>query len=412
MDTKMHKPGKKVVRPDGWTTIPEQLDTVVGPDGTTTTQYKQMFLGGLSHSSDGDSIKSCLSELGPVKGVNFPMFDGRGLGYAYVTCDADLAAKLIEGKHVVIDGQRVEVKEITKRVFLGGLPHYTDGDSIESCLSEWGTVYDVSFPVHPNGQKRGFAYVTCDADLADKLIDGKHVVIDGQRVEVKKYEKKGSSSTAPATAAPATAARVPDAFSQIHGTADSWESTISPGSATAGPSPVDTGSTYATAATSGPAPAGPVEPAATEDTGGAAGGSSIDWAELKDEDESATTGAGSTGSSAATAATGPAPAPAAAPAAEGNPYTNDDSIPSAVHHKVFYQNRQQKIEIRRLQEHNRFLEVQLERKRIELFESQERNSLLIRCLKVPEHGGQPQQYRSGPPGQHVQRRVNWGDGAF
>ncbi|XP_066019342.1 RNA-binding protein Musashi homolog 2-like [Pocillopora verrucosa] len=184
----------------------------------------KIFVGGLSHETTQESLKSYFSSFGEVTDV-VVMRDTvtkKPRGFGFVTFqDPNSVHKVLNhpGSHVV-DKKPIDPKQAVPRgpgqagsvsvqpsrdnnemkIFVGGIANGTTEEDLSNYFSAYGKVIHVNLMYEhnqPDGTKRmrGFGFVTFDSSLpVEKTANIHYHQINGKTVEVKRAEKRDSKA--------------------------------------------------------------------------------------------------------------------------------------------------------------------------------------------------------------------------
>ncbi|VDK36039.1 unnamed protein product [Taenia asiatica] len=188
-------------------TSPQQLTNDLG----------KMFVGGLSHTTTEETLKTYFGKFGSIKETTV-MRDPNNLrsrGFGFVTFEDPAAVgKVLEsGPHYLeskkidpklavprIPAQNSKVCDLfvvylglwasakTRKVFVGGVADSTTNEEIANYFSQYGRLetYGLMMDRETN-RHRGFAFVTFEnVDAANKVCEIRYHRLDNKRVEVKR----------------------------------------------------------------------------------------------------------------------------------------------------------------------------------------------------------------------------------
>ena len=207
---------------------------------------KKIFVGGLAHTTNTDSLKSHFEGFGEVADVFMSKNaeTGTARGFAFVTfTDDSTVEKLLTACPHIIDGKTVDAKRATvrgprgapggsargggngsfenamggqgyarhhaqnvglggpgaqkkppseKQVFVGGVPNGTTKEDLQQFFTQFGPVESANLMVdRETGRNRGFGFVNFSfMETVEKVLGIKHFEINGKAVEVKKAERR------------------------------------------------------------------------------------------------------------------------------------------------------------------------------------------------------------------------------
>lgn len=172
----------------------------------------KLFIGGLDYRTSDESLKSHFEQYGEIVDV-IVMKDPqtkRSRGFGFVAFSQSyMVDEAQKHRPHVIDGRTVDTKRAiprdeigradgggqVKKLFVGGIKDITE-DDLRDAFSQFGEVVNVSIPVERETQKkRGFAFVEfADSDSADKAALQRELMIQDNRVDVKKARDKNEMS--------------------------------------------------------------------------------------------------------------------------------------------------------------------------------------------------------------------------
>lgn len=176
-------------------TSPQQLTNDLG----------KMFVGGLSHTTTEETLKTYFGKYGSIKETTV-MRDPNNLrsrGFGFVTFEDPAAVgKVLEsGPHYLeskkidpklavprIPAQNSKASAKTRKVFVGGVADSTTNEEIANYFSQYGRLetYGLMMDRETN-RHRGFAFVTFEnVDAANKVCEIRYHRLDNKRVEVKR----------------------------------------------------------------------------------------------------------------------------------------------------------------------------------------------------------------------------------
>ncbi|KAL9979337.1 hypothetical protein ACROYT_G016988 [Oculina patagonica] len=190
--------------------------------GTLGDDIGKIFVGGLSHETTVESLKSYFSDFGPVSDV-VVMKDPatkKPRGFGFVTFqDPNSVQKVVNHPRPhVVDNKTIDPKQAVPRgpgqsgsiqtqqtrdnnamkIFVGGIANGTTEDDLRNYFSAYGPVVHVHLMYDNNqadGTKRmrGFGFVTFDSSQpVEKTANIHFHQINGKTVEVKRAEKRDS----------------------------------------------------------------------------------------------------------------------------------------------------------------------------------------------------------------------------
>ncbi|CAH8614950.1 unnamed protein product [Heterobilharzia americana] len=168
----------------------------------------KLFIGGLSQSTNNDSLRLYFSRFGKIDKAIVMMDNktGRSRGFGYIKYYEYKSVILtLEVKLHIIDGKQVDVKQFNinmkgcnrrnLKIFVGGISLEQDIESIKAYFKQYGHVTDVNLMMDINKQKhRGFAFVEFDNEnVVKQLINLHYVNMNNKQVEIKAMEPKNFS---------------------------------------------------------------------------------------------------------------------------------------------------------------------------------------------------------------------------
>lgn len=182
-------------------------------------QDKKIFVGGLSHKTNEESLRAFYSKWGEITDV-VVMKDprsnkSRGFGFVTYKEAASVDKAQASRPHVVdnkeVDSKRAmpreetnpEVHAAVKKIYVGRLKRDVKNDDLAEYFGQFGNVTDASVVLSKEtNTSRGFAFVSFDdTDSVDKVILARPHMICGQQAEVRKAvsrEEKFRSKPPPA----------------------------------------------------------------------------------------------------------------------------------------------------------------------------------------------------------------------
>ncbi|XP_065185580.1 heterogeneous nuclear ribonucleoprotein 27C-like [Sycon ciliatum] len=215
-------------------------------------ERKKIFVGGLSHSSNNDSLRAYFERFGEVTDVFMSknVETGTARGFAFVSfAEDETIDKLIAAAPHNVDGKVVDAKRATirtprgpggpggpsgpggfqrgppgqgqgqgqfgghgggfggpgagprpqgpkktneKQVFVGGVPNGTTKEDLQQFFNQYGPVESAVLMVdRETGRSRGFGFVNFTfMETVDKVLGIQHFELNGKPVEVKKAERR------------------------------------------------------------------------------------------------------------------------------------------------------------------------------------------------------------------------------
>jgi len=168
---------------------------------------EKVYVGGLPKVTTEEEVLSHFSDYGTVVDVSMK-YDSNGLfrGFAFVTFDSIEAAKALvdnyehhkfQGKWIdikaakpdltsngVANGGKADEAEVKEKLFLGRLPRHTNEDAVRRHFEQFGIVTDVQLKHTPNGEFKGYGFITFDSvETAAFVLDNEVCTLyEGSRI--------------------------------------------------------------------------------------------------------------------------------------------------------------------------------------------------------------------------------------
>jgi len=167
-----------------------EVSTPVAQAGSDDEGTK-VYIGNLSFDESSDSVKELFVAHGAVSDVYMPTNreTGKGRGFCFVTMsnpeDAQKAIAALDnttigGRPVFVNLAGTEAKPRKKtrdedpkktKLYVGNISFETNAEALIKHFSQFGKVYDCYIPTFPEGNPRGFAFITLDSEVADRAVE-------------------------------------------------------------------------------------------------------------------------------------------------------------------------------------------------------------------------------------------------
>lgn len=162
---------------------------------------RKLFVGGLSWHTTEDTFRSVFSSYGELKEATImrDKLTGKSRGFGFVTfVTKEAYEKVLCLQNLEIDGRKAEMKaavprgeapgarNVTKKLFIGGLSFETTGDQLRDHFSQFGKVVEAMVMTdHLSGRSRGFGFVTFEADdEVNRAMNESHT-LNGRKLDLK-----------------------------------------------------------------------------------------------------------------------------------------------------------------------------------------------------------------------------------
>ncbi|PIO70968.1 hypothetical protein TELCIR_07147 [Teladorsagia circumcincta] len=167
--------------------------------GEGPPQMRKMFIGGLSHETNDDALRTYFTQWGPVVDaivIRDPTTkQSRGFGFVTFATIASLEAAMMDRPHVIA-GKTVDSKRAIPREQMTPMfpPPFFSCEQSPGCKLLLSEFYNVQVEIL--GDRRGFGFVVYeDKQSADKCLNennGRHIIAS-KRVDVRPFPKRQST---------------------------------------------------------------------------------------------------------------------------------------------------------------------------------------------------------------------------
>lgn len=169
-----------------------------GTNGTTRTDDRKLFVGGLSSETTEKELRDHFGQYGEIESVNVKTDpnSGRSRGFGFIVFkEAEAIDRVVSAGEHKVNNKTVDAKKAKARqgkIFVGGLTSEISDEDIKTFFGQFGTIANLELPFDKQkNQRKNFCFVTYDSEqVVNDLLKTPKQTINGKEVDVKKATPK------------------------------------------------------------------------------------------------------------------------------------------------------------------------------------------------------------------------------